>query len=82
MTPPATPAVVHYRGASFDLVNPHASLKLDAIETPSREIESQEYLPLQLYEDPLSLEEVSNQSIDITRSNDVRWRLNELFTEI
>ena len=34
-TPPATPAVVHYRGASFDLVNPHQSLYLHNIETPA-----------------------------------------------
>ena len=34
-TPPETPAVVHYRGASFDLVNPHQSLYLHNIETPA-----------------------------------------------
>lgn len=33
VTPP-NPAQVHYRGASFDLVNPHHSLYLSGIETP------------------------------------------------
>ncbi|OAG05836.1 uncharacterized protein CC84DRAFT_1175941 [Paraphaeosphaeria sporulosa] len=53
VTPPATPAVIHYRGASFDLVNPHSSLVLDNIVTPSRERDSSEYLPLRSSEDPL-----------------------------
>ncbi|KAL5401500.1 hypothetical protein PMIN03_011459 [Paraphaeosphaeria minitans] len=52
-TPPTTPAVIHYRGASFDLVNPHSSLILDNIVTPSRELDSSEYLPLRSSEDPL-----------------------------
>lgn len=30
----APPTVLHYRGASFDLVNPHESLQLSDIETP------------------------------------------------
>ncbi|KAK1823997.1 hypothetical protein LTR12_001530 [Friedmanniomyces endolithicus] len=36
-TPPTSPATLHYRGASFDLVNPHASLLLgkNQIETPA-----------------------------------------------
>lgn len=36
-TPPTSPTVLHYRGASFDLVNPHASLLLGTkdIETPA-----------------------------------------------
>ncbi|KAK0249362.1 hypothetical protein LTS09_015515 [Friedmanniomyces endolithicus] len=36
-TPPTSPATLHYRGASFDLVNPHASLLLgkNEIETPA-----------------------------------------------
>ncbi|EMC98713.1 hypothetical protein BAUCODRAFT_145746 [Baudoinia panamericana UAMH 10762] len=35
-TPPTSPATLHYRGASFDLVNPHASLLVGKhdIETP------------------------------------------------
>lgn len=45
-TPPATPATLHYRGASFDLVNPHDSLVLHDIVTPSREFDSSEYLPV------------------------------------
>jgi hypothetical protein len=43
-TPPATPATLHYRGASFDLVNPHDSLLLHDIVTPSRDFGSSEYL--------------------------------------
>lgn len=44
VTPPATPAVLHYRGASFDLVNPHHSLYLHDIETPAdRDAELAEY---------------------------------------
>jgi hypothetical protein len=43
-TPPATPATLHYRGASFDLVNPHDSLLLHNIVTPSRDFGSSEYL--------------------------------------
>lgn len=27
-TPPESPAILHYKGASFDVVNPHASLLL------------------------------------------------------
>ncbi|TKA79549.1 hypothetical protein B0A55_02735 [Friedmanniomyces simplex] len=36
-TPPTSPATLHYRGASFDVVNPHASLLLgkNDIETPA-----------------------------------------------
>ncbi|KAK5744375.1 hypothetical protein LTR17_002085 [Elasticomyces elasticus] len=36
-TPPTSPATLHYRGASFDVVNPHASLLLGKhdIETPA-----------------------------------------------
>ncbi|KAK5109400.1 hypothetical protein LTR62_007066 [Meristemomyces frigidus] len=36
-TPPSSPATVYYKGASFDLVNPHASLLLGKhkIETPA-----------------------------------------------
>jgi hypothetical protein len=45
-TPPATPAIIHYRGASFDLVNPHDSLLLHDIVTPSRDFDSSEYLTL------------------------------------
>jgi hypothetical protein len=45
-TPPATPAIIHYRGTSFDLVNPHDSLLLHDIVTPSRDFDSSEYLPL------------------------------------
>jgi hypothetical protein len=42
-TPPATPATLHYRGASFDLINPHDSLLLHDIVTPSRDFGSSEY---------------------------------------
>jgi hypothetical protein len=45
-TPPATPATLHYRGASFDLVNPRDSLLLHDIVTPSRDFDSSEYLPI------------------------------------
>jgi len=58
-TPPATPAVVHYRGTSFDLVNPHDSLILEDIITPSREFNSSEYLPLRSSEDPAAFLDVS-----------------------
>ncbi|KAH7065509.1 hypothetical protein B0J12DRAFT_38237 [Macrophomina phaseolina] len=34
-TPPATPAVLHFRGTSFDVVNPHNSLYLSNLETPA-----------------------------------------------
>ncbi|KAK5121112.1 hypothetical protein LTR85_005596 [Meristemomyces frigidus] len=36
-TPPESPATLHYRGASFDVVNPHASLLLGThdFETPA-----------------------------------------------
>ncbi|RAR02137.1 hypothetical protein DDE82_006013 [Stemphylium lycopersici] len=43
-TPPATPAIIHYRGASFDLVNPHDSLLLHDIVTPSRDFDSSDYI--------------------------------------
>ncbi|KAJ8114781.1 hypothetical protein OPT61_g3431 [Boeremia exigua] len=45
-TPPATPATIHYRGASFDLVNPHTSLPYHDIVTPT--IDSSELLQLRL----------------------------------
>lgn len=51
-TPPATPAIIHYRGASFDLVNPHDSLVLHDIVTPSRDFDSSEYLPLRSSSEP------------------------------
>ncbi|KAF2493574.1 hypothetical protein BU16DRAFT_83801 [Lophium mytilinum] len=38
-TPPATPAILHYRGASFDLINPHNSLGLHDIVTPGGDVE-------------------------------------------
>ncbi|ORY15740.1 hypothetical protein BCR34DRAFT_163568 [Clohesyomyces aquaticus] len=52
-TPPATPAVLHYRGTSFDLVNPHESLLLHDIETPTRDTDSPEYFLLGSSEDAL-----------------------------
>jgi hypothetical protein len=58
-TPPATPATLHYRGASFDLVNPHDSLLLHDIVTPSREFDSSEYLAVHSSAEPfLDLTEV------------------------
>jgi hypothetical protein len=51
-TPPATPAIIHYRGASFDLVNPHDSLLLHDIVTPSKDFGSSEYLPVHTSEEP------------------------------
>lgn len=40
----SSPAVVHYRGASFDLVNPHQSLQFSRIETPADvEVERTDY---------------------------------------
>lgn len=53
-TPPATPAIIHYRGASFDLVNPHDSLLLHDIVTPSRDFDSSEYLLLRSSDDAFS----------------------------
>ncbi|OAL47326.1 hypothetical protein IQ07DRAFT_613912 [Pyrenochaeta sp. DS3sAY3a] len=53
VTPPATPAIIHYRGTSFDLVNPRDSLMLHDIVTPSRDFDSSEYLPLHSAEEPL-----------------------------
>jgi hypothetical protein len=52
-TPPTTPAVVHYRGTSFDLVNPHDSLLFHEIVTPSRDLDSTDYLLSPSSEDPL-----------------------------
>ncbi|KAF9691876.1 hypothetical protein EKO04_009814 [Ascochyta lentis] len=52
-TPPATPATIHYRGASFDLVNPHASLQYHEIVTPSRDFDSSELLPLRSAQESL-----------------------------
>jgi hypothetical protein len=52
-TPPATPAVVHYRGTSFDVVNPHDSLLLHDIETPLRDSDSPEYYPTRSSAEPL-----------------------------
>jgi hypothetical protein len=52
-TPPATPATIHYRGASFDLVNPHASLQYHDIVTPSRDFDSSELLPFNLTQESL-----------------------------
>ncbi|KAF2128130.1 hypothetical protein P153DRAFT_294223 [Dothidotthia symphoricarpi CBS 119687] len=54
-TPPATPAVIHYRGASFDLVNPRESLLLHDIVTPSRDFESSEFLLVQSPDESLAL---------------------------
>jgi hypothetical protein len=54
-TPPATPAIIHYRGASFDLINPHPSLQYRDIVTPSRDLDSSEYLPLQTSEDQFEI---------------------------
>lgn len=51
VTPPATPAVIHYRGTSFDLVNPHDSLLLHDIETPCKDLDSVEGSPVQGIED-------------------------------
>lgn len=65
-TPPATPAVIHYRGASFDLVNPHASLPYHDIVTPSRDLDSSDLLPLRSSQDSQSsLFEVSYRCIKI-----------------
>lgn len=61
-TPPATPAIIHYRGASFDLVNPHDSLVLHEIVTPSKDFESSDYLPL------LAGEESFRLSSDVSAS--------------
>jgi hypothetical protein len=52
-TPPATPAVIHYRGTSFDLVNPHDSLLFHDIVTPSRDLDSTDCLLSPSSEDPL-----------------------------
>ena len=54
-TPPATPAIIHYRGASFDLINPHDSLRYHDIVTPSRDLESSDYLPLSTSEEQLEI---------------------------
>jgi hypothetical protein len=66
-TPPATPAVIHYRGASFDLVNPHESLWFHDIVTPSRELDSTDYLPLPSSEDLALSEVVLNPSPTLHR---------------
>ncbi|KAL5117277.1 hypothetical protein ACEQ8H_004836 [Pleosporales sp. CAS-2024a] len=58
VTPPTTPAIIHYRGASFDLVNPHDSLLLHDIVTPSRDFGSSEYL-LVPPEEPFSFAEMA-----------------------
>lgn len=43
-TPPATPATIHHHGTLFDLVNPHDSLLLHDIVTPSQQFGSSENL--------------------------------------
>jgi hypothetical protein len=53
-TPPATPATIHYRGTSFDLVNPHDSLLLHDIVTPSRDFDSSDYFPVPTSDDAFS----------------------------
>lgn len=58
-TPPATPATIHYRGASFDLVNPHASLPYHDIVTPSRDFDSSDFLALESPRDSYNFSEVS-----------------------
>lgn len=58
-TPPATPATIHYRGASFDLVNPHASLPYRDIVTPSRDFDSSDFLALESPRDSYNFSEVS-----------------------
>ncbi|OJD35428.1 notch2 protein [Diplodia corticola] len=42
-TPPATPALLHFRGTSFDVVNPHNSLYLSNLETPADQDEPNDY---------------------------------------
>ncbi|KAF1955245.1 hypothetical protein CC80DRAFT_90817 [Byssothecium circinans] len=59
VTPPATPAVIHYRGTSFDLVNPRDSLQFHDIVTPSRDFDSTDFLPLQSSDDLLSSAEMA-----------------------
>ena len=59
VTPPATPTTIHYRGASFDLVNPHASLPYHDIVTPSRDLDSSDYLALESPRDSYNFSEVS-----------------------
>jgi hypothetical protein len=59
VTPPATPATIHYRGASFDLVNPHASLPYHDIVTPSRDFDSSDFLALESPRDSYHFSEVS-----------------------
>jgi hypothetical protein len=54
-TPPATPAIIHYRGASFDLINPHNSLQYHDIVTPSRDLDSSDYLPLRTSEEQFDI---------------------------
>ncbi|EMD59535.1 hypothetical protein COCSADRAFT_100934 [Bipolaris sorokiniana ND90Pr] len=53
-TPPTTPATIHYRGASFDLVNPRDSLLLHNIVTPSRDFDSSDYFPVPTSDDAFS----------------------------
>lgn len=60
VTPPATPAIIHYRGASFDLVNPHDSLLLHDIVTPSQEFDSSDYLALR------TSEEIFAESVEVS----------------
>ncbi|KAF2868662.1 hypothetical protein BDV95DRAFT_500299 [Massariosphaeria phaeospora] len=60
-TPPATPAVIHYRGASFDLVNPHDSLLFHDVVSPSRDLDSSDYLPLRSSEDLLGSPEMAQK---------------------
>lgn len=81
-TPPATPAVIHYRGASFDLVNPHNSLVLDNIVTPSRDLDSSDYLPLRTSEDPLDSPEVLAPIISLTDADNIRWHRSVHFMVI
>ena len=82
VTPPATPAVVHYRGASFDLVNPHSSLVLDNIVTPSRELDSSDCLPLLSSDDLLVSPEVCTLYHYLANTDNIRWPRSDPFTVI
>ena len=62
-TPPATPTILQYRGASFDLLNPHASLYLAEIRTPAEpDNDSADYF------DPITFKDCAMADSDETSS--------------
>jgi len=66
-TAPSSPAVLHYRGASFDVVNPHKSLLFSSFETPGdRDAELTDYF----HATPSKLRLVSEAAMALQAAHD------------